>query len=225
MSYVLGIDTTEPHSSLALLGVESGKLFETVSEESYSSESLMRMLVHLLRDNAIELPEITEIVVANGPGSFTGIRAGIATALGLARARAVPLRALSNFAARSVVAHQLDGLVMPTLWANRGERFYTLCRVSSSSVEHLTEISAFRFEDEAATIAKLEKDFGLAAGSLRSVALDCSPESRPTGAACLCSARALQERGLRDENGAIGDIAPLYVKRVNAATIADRKGA
>jgi tRNA threonylcarbamoyladenosine biosynthesis protein TsaB len=71
-----------------------------------------------------ELAAMEGIGVGVGPGSFTGLRIGIATARGLAHATGLPLAPVSTLGALAVAAG--DGLVLAVLDARRGEAFVAL---------------------------------------------------------------------------------------------------
>jgi tRNA threonylcarbamoyladenosine biosynthesis protein TsaB len=71
-----------------------------------------------------ELAAMEGIGVGVGPGSFTGLRIGIATARGLAHATGLPLTPVSTLGALAVAAG--DGLVLAVLDARRGEAFVAL---------------------------------------------------------------------------------------------------
>lgn len=68
------------------------------------AEALVPMVDETLREAGLGFPEIAAIAVTVGPGSFTGVRAGLAAARGLALARDLPLIGIDSFAA---IAHAL----------------------------------------------------------------------------------------------------------------------
>ncbi|HHX14473.1 MAG TPA: tRNA (adenosine(37)-N6)-threonylcarbamoyltransferase complex dimerization subunit type 1 TsaB [Clostridiales bacterium] len=91
---LLAIETTGPFASAALLtGRET--VLERVSDRRQSHLSMLIPLIdQLIRESGLQKNELTNIAVSEGPGSFTGIRIGIATARGLAVALGLPLTAV-----------------------------------------------------------------------------------------------------------------------------------
>ena len=87
---------------------------------------MLPRLQGLLRDLGCEepgLPRLDGIVVGTGPGSYTGLRVGIATAFGLARASDAPLRGVPSFEALAL-AELEPGQVGSIALDARANRFY-----------------------------------------------------------------------------------------------------
>jgi tRNA threonylcarbamoyladenosine biosynthesis protein TsaB len=101
---VLGLDTTTSSGSCAL--ARDGRIVcEQVNEAPNAhAEHLPGDLIALLDRTGIALSEIDAFAVATGPGSFTGLRIGIATMQGLAFAERKPLVGVSGFDALAGIA-------------------------------------------------------------------------------------------------------------------------
>ena len=88
---VLSIDTSSKIASIAI--IEDGRVLDemhVLSEEEHS-QTLMPMIEKMFNDNNMDLDEIDLIGCSRGPGSFTGIRIGIATAKAFSDAKNIPL--------------------------------------------------------------------------------------------------------------------------------------
>lgn len=82
-------------------------------------EALLVLIDEVLREASIPLAALTGIVVGRGPGSFTGIRVALATALGLRRAcPSLPIATVTTFEA---LAHGHEGTFVVTVPALPGE--------------------------------------------------------------------------------------------------------
>jgi tRNA threonylcarbamoyladenosine biosynthesis protein TsaB len=93
---VLGLDTTTRAGSCAI--ARDGRVvLEHSSDTAEHASRLPRDLMVLLEEAALTLQDIDVFAVATGPGSFTGLRIGIATMQGLAFARNKPLIGVSSF--------------------------------------------------------------------------------------------------------------------------------
>jgi len=82
--YILAMETAVSNGSVALL--RGGTAIGGSTDDVARAENLLSRVDSLLRQQAASVADIGTIAVALGPGSYTGIRIGIATSLGLARA-------------------------------------------------------------------------------------------------------------------------------------------
>ena len=115
---LLAIDTTGPFCSVAIARGE-----RVIAEQSDEigrghAEHLMPMLENVLSSNAVEWTDITQIACTTGPGSFTGLRVGLATARGLALALNCPCIGVSVF---ECFAHEAGRPVAVALDAKRDQ--------------------------------------------------------------------------------------------------------
>jgi tRNA threonylcarbamoyladenosine biosynthesis protein TsaB len=118
---VLALDTATPVSALALAG--PGFEGETrLPPGRHSSEVILPSLAALLERAGARLADISRIAVVAGPGSFTGIRVGLATAWGLSRSLRAPLETVGSLEALAETARgEGAGVVSAWLPAERGD--------------------------------------------------------------------------------------------------------
>jgi tRNA threonylcarbamoyl adenosine modification protein YeaZ len=118
---VLALDTASPEPGVCLLA--GGVLFEEpLPGDRQASERLLSAIASCLERAAIPLSACDRIAVCSGPGSFTGLRVGLATAWGLGRAREIPVETVSTLACLAETARG-EGIARVTaaLDAGRGE--------------------------------------------------------------------------------------------------------
>ena len=108
---ILAINTSTPQFSLALVN-ESGALLAewTLFPRTKDFRHFMTALDHLLDVSGTALEEIRGLAVAKGPGSFTGLRVGLAAAKGFCEGLDVPIVALSSL---EVLASQCPVVSIP----------------------------------------------------------------------------------------------------------------
>jgi tRNA threonylcarbamoyladenosine biosynthesis protein TsaB len=127
---LLGIDTSTPASSACVLrsdhesfevAPEPGRLLERPAH----ARELMPAVAEVMERAGVGYAELEAIAVGVGPGSFTGLRIGIATARALASASGLELRPVSSLAA---LAAGMDGddALLPLIDARRGELYAAL---------------------------------------------------------------------------------------------------
>ncbi len=92
---ILALDTSSPNGSLAVLRDEKViGVISTLAEETYSSR-MFRHLEFLLQELSLKLTDFDLFAVAAGPGSFTGLRVGLAAAKGWAEVYKKPVVGIS----------------------------------------------------------------------------------------------------------------------------------
>jgi len=100
---ILALDTAGPMPSVAVLAGE--RLFEEpLPPDGRASEELLPAIARALEAAGLRLADCARIVVCAGPGSFTGLRVGLATAWSLGRALGRPVEAVSTLEALAEAA-------------------------------------------------------------------------------------------------------------------------
>ncbi len=127
---LLGIDTSTATTAAVLRadGEAFGgpaKLAEPGPHRGHAAE-LLPAVAERLKEAGLGFEQIDAIAVGVGPGGFTGLRIGLATAIGLARAHGAELRPVSSLAALAAAAAGEGSLRLPLIDARRGELFGAL---------------------------------------------------------------------------------------------------
>lgn len=118
---ILGIEASGLVASTALW--EDGVLRAeyTVNNKLTHSQTLLPMTEDMLNREGTALSELDAIAVSAGPGSFTGLRIGAATAKGLALALDLPVISVSSLRALRENLAETDGVIVPIMDARRGQ--------------------------------------------------------------------------------------------------------
>ena len=114
---VLGIDTATTNASIAIVDDQT-VLAETRTDTAGHRADLLLLIDAACKSANVSPLDLDAIAIGAGPGSFTGLRIGMATAKGIAFAAGRPLWAVSSLAA---LAYARAGLVIAVLDARRGE--------------------------------------------------------------------------------------------------------
>ena len=121
MTVVLGIDTSTPIASIAIV---KGDITLALTHQETRGSDLLIMIDAACAGANVRAHELDAVAVGAGPGSFTGLRIGMATAKGIAFAAGKPLWAVSSLAALSrgeLFADTEVTVVCAVLDARRGE--------------------------------------------------------------------------------------------------------
>jgi tRNA threonylcarbamoyladenosine biosynthesis protein TsaB len=136
MSYILSIETTTPLCSVALH--KEGQLcFSCESkEDGVHGKKLTRLIEKTLNQSGIQLNQLSAIAISNGPGSYTGLRIGLATAKGLCFGLDLPIICLQTL---EIMAAAWEGksenkLLLPMMDARRMEVYASILDPRDGSI-------------------------------------------------------------------------------------------
>ncbi|HXK95344.1 MAG TPA: tRNA (adenosine(37)-N6)-threonylcarbamoyltransferase complex dimerization subunit type 1 TsaB [bacterium] len=120
MTLILALDTSTPTGSIALRNEEGIVGLLTLSVALTHSQGLMPAVDALLRQAGRAADDLTALACVTGPGSYTGLRIGIATAQGLAFPRQLPCVGISSLTVLAWAAPHAGYPVCPLLSARKG---------------------------------------------------------------------------------------------------------
>jgi tRNA threonylcarbamoyladenosine biosynthesis protein TsaB len=191
---IVGIDTSGKQGGIALASLDGEKftLLEAaeISGGTFSAQ-LIPQLAALLEKHKTRKEDIGGIAVASGPGSFTGLRVGLAAVKGLAEILSVPITAVSLLEA---VALESEGKVVSVLDAGRGE-FYVGEYKVAAGVATLRSPESLLARAELEAFARDKKEVVTPEQSLAQVLPNVQIVERP-GAAAIAGigARKLRQK-------------------------------
>lgn len=223
---ILAFDSTAKSASAAV--AEDGKILSySVADNGLThSEILLPMAEAVLLSAKISLDDVSLFAVTAGPGSFTGVRIGVATVKGLAQDYEEPARkncvAVSTLEALAENLAPSDGLLVPVMDARRNEVYNALFRFENGTLVRLTP-------DRAISLAELGREltekygnetvrlcgdgYGVAMAALREYPLrlaETPPLLRVQNAASV--AAVAYRAALRGETVAEGELRPVYLR-------------
>lgn len=143
---IIGLDSATNVASVAI--VEDHKLLAELTFNSKKNHSarLMPMLAWMLEEVQLTLDDISGFAVAVGPGSFTGLRIGLATMKGLAHVKEKPILAVPTLDGLAANVEGTYGIVCPILNARRNEVYTALYRWDGTQNQRLTKYMALSLE-------------------------------------------------------------------------------
>ena len=177
---ILALETSAKAVSAAVC--QEGKILCSAYQDTglTHSRTLMPIVEHLFANTGLTMAEMDAVAVAAGPGSFTGIRIGIAAAKGLAFGADKPAVAVSTLAAMARNVAFADGLVICAMDARRQQIYNALFRAEHGTLTRLTEDRAISLED----LAKELEDNSLPKMVVGDGAALCVAALTATGIAC-----------------------------------------
>ena len=154
---ILAFETSAKAASVAL--TENGKLLG----ESYQntglthSQTQMVMAEDVLKQCGKTAADVEAVAVAAGPGSFTGVRIGVAAAKGFAWGKELPCYGVSTLEAMAESLNVYDGYVCPCMDARRSQVYNALFLAEGGKLTRISEDRAIALADLKTELEKLEK--------------------------------------------------------------------
>lgn len=144
---ILAIDTSATAASVAV-AVEDKIIGEYFIDTKLThSQTLMPMAEQLLKNVSLSVKDLDAVAVNAGPGSFTGVRIGVAAAKGIAFADDLPCVSVSTLHSMAYNMLESDCIVCGVMDARCQQVYNAMFKVNGKSVERLTEDRALSLED------------------------------------------------------------------------------
>ena len=156
--YLLAVETSTTTSSVAVVSSEGVRVEITLGLTSSHSDSLLGAIDHALAQASLGISDLAGLAVSVGPGSFTGLRIGLATVKGLAEAHPLPIVAVSSLEVLAMNAPAGPMRVCPALDARKGEIYAALYAWESGAAGWRTLVAEGAWTPEA--LAKRLEDAG-----------------------------------------------------------------
>lgn len=150
---ILALDSSSAPASCAVLEDDFLLGEFMIHTSTTHSQTLLPMVESLLKQCETSLDEIDLFAVTSGPGSFTGVRIGIATVKGLAFAQNKPCVGVSTLHSLALNVRLFQGLVVPLMDARRSQVYTAIFRSDTHCVERVTEDQAISIEELATLLS------------------------------------------------------------------------
>lgn len=217
----LGYDTATPWGTMAL--IEDGEIIFEISLKAGkgSGEYLLALLQTLLKKTERKIADLDLISVGNGPGSYTGIRVGLAAAKGLSEGVHNRVYGLSTLRIIAENARYTSDLIASVIDARRGNVYAALYRNSNEELANIEGPMIINANEFALRIADLPSVMLCGDGSkihqaiwnkytnLKIAPTDWDRPLGSTAARIGCKEFILQ-------TGSMGQLVPCYLRKVEA---------
>ena len=136
---ILAVESTGTVASAALYADGRVLAEYTLNDKLTHSQTLLPMIDEIFARSGRDKHAVSAIAVSRGPGSFTGLRIGAATAIGLGLALNVPLVPVSTLAAMASLVIGTDGLICPMMDARRSQVYTCVYEWKEGALHPLME--------------------------------------------------------------------------------------
>ena len=220
---ILGIESATLQVGCALGGHEGVLASFHQARGRRHAETLHPAIAFVCEQAGIALGEVGAIAVDVGPGLFTGLRVGMATAKALATALRIPAVGVSSLDLLAFSVRHSGRLIAPAVDARRGEVYTALYRHVPGGVQRLTELRVCPATDLAAELmARHEDALAVGDGAIRyadvltevdHVEVGGVASAHPSADALVLLAHA---KALREEFESPDKLEPIYLRKADA---------
>jgi tRNA threonylcarbamoyladenosine biosynthesis protein TsaB len=228
---VVGIETSTPQTSVAI-GGEQGILAQMSVAGHSRQEAAAPALQQLLRWSGIELDRVGGVAAGIGPGLFTGLRVGVATAKTLAQVLAIPIVGLTSLDVLAFAVRHTPRRICAVIDGRRGEVFWSLYEPVPGGVLRATDHAVAKPDHLVAELLTVTGDVLLVGDGAILYRYEIERElgGRVEFASAIHAhpqAASLVElaapRFLREEHDRLFDVVPVYLRKSDAEIAWDQR--
>lgn len=155
---ILALDSSGIVASVAIWEEDTILAEYSVNYKKTHSQTLLPMLDEIVKMTEADLATLDAIAVAAGPGSFTGLRIGSATAKGLALALEKPILAIPTVEALAYNLYDTKGLICPIMDARRNQVYTGVYRFENHKLVTVIDQEAVAITDLLAQLEQLGEE-------------------------------------------------------------------
>lgn len=228
---ILGIDTSTMAASVAV--IEDNKLIceYTINTKKTHSQKLMPMIEDMLKKSELSIKEIDLIGICVGPGSFTGLRIGMATAKAIAHINNLPIIGVTSLEMLAANMNLCDKKICSILDAQRDQVYTAKFEYKDSKLVQIEDNDVIEIDKLIGDIASKEEEYILIGEAvykyeekLKNISNIFIPAGshNATKASSLCSV-ALEKYKNNEDIETCYTINPMYIRKSQAEVQYDEK--
>lgn len=215
---ILALDSTALSASVSLFrDAELVAAFQVKNGNTHSA-TLLPMVKALLDATGTSADDIDLFACSEGPGSFTGVRIGVATVKGLAFGKEKPVLGVSTLAALAASILPHEGLICPVMNARRGQAYNALFLAKGNTLERLCPDRAIALDALMAELAMRDEPVAFvgdgaalasaAANGIKEISLPLAVTENPAVGVALLA----REAYLAGARGTDATLSPVYLR-------------
>ena len=221
---ILGIDTSSNASSVSV--IEDNKLIceYTVNTKTTHSQKLMPMIENMLSMSGVNIKEIDAIAICIGPGSFTGLRIGMATAKAISHVNNLPIIGVNSLEILAGNMNLYDKKICSILDAQRNQVYTGRYKFENGSIVEIQPVDVVEIENLLEEISKDNDEWILVGEAvykyedkikeIKNIDIP-APSHNVTKASSLCSI-AMEKYNNNVDIHNCYDINPMYIRKSQA---------
>lgn len=226
---LLALDTSSITTTVALLDGDRIMGEYSLNYRKDHSEKLMPMVEELLKGCKVKPREIDVFAVSLGPGSFTGLRIGIATMATMAQALGKKVVGVPTLKALAYNLYNIDGLICPIIDAQRDSVYTALYKWIDGEMVELMDQQIINIDDLVHILKEKKEKIYFVGDGLERFSQNLKDGLHrqfliPPSKLIIPSASSVAEVAkIQMGKGIIMDIAPIYMRKSGAEVQYEKK--
>ena len=155
---ILAIDSSSLVATVAIVSRDTVIAEYTTNLEKTHSQTLLPMIDEIFKMTGLDKKNLKAVAVTNGPGSFTGLRIGAATAKGITLALNIPIISIPTLEATAYNMNFTEKLICPIMDARRHQVYTGIFRCKETTLEAVMPSNAMALEDFLSELNKLGEE-------------------------------------------------------------------
>lgn len=152
---ILSVDSSTSAATVAVLNNDLVLGEVTFNYKKQHSVILMNIIDYLLKGINLTIQDIDGFVVSKGPGSFTGLRIGMATIKGLAQGGNKPYISLSSLDAMAYKVFSPNSVICPLMDALRGNVYTAFYSIENNTLKRISDYMCISIDE----VIEISKDY------------------------------------------------------------------
>lgn len=228
---ILGIDTSTMAASVAVIEDNQLVCEYTINTKKTHSQKLMPMIENMLKESDLNINDIDLIGICVGPGSFTGLRIGMATAKAIAHVNNIPIVGVTSLEMLAANMNLCDKKICSILDAQRNQVYTAKFEYIGNRLVQINDTDILEIDKLINEISSSEDDYILIGEAvykyeeklkdIENISIP-SPSHNVTKASSLCSI-ALEKYNQGENIESCYTINPMYIRKSQAEVQYDEK--
>lgn len=154
---VLSIESSSTVASVAVVTDEKVEGEVYINNKLQHSVLLFPIIENLFKTLGMDVDDLDAVAVSGGPGSFTGLRIGVAAAKGIAQGKNLKFIGVSSLDALAFMQYGFDGIIVPIMDALRDNVYTAIYKFEEDELKLIYDYDAIHIEDLIAKLKEYDK--------------------------------------------------------------------
>jgi tRNA threonylcarbamoyladenosine biosynthesis protein TsaB len=156
---ILGIDTSTQAASVCIIEDEKLICEYTINTKKTHSQKIMVMIESMIKQSDLNIKDIDVIAICIGPGSFTGLRIGMATAKAIAHVRNLPIVAVNSLESLAFNMNLCDKTICSILDAQRSQVYTGKYRFENNEFKTIEDVKVVTIDELIEELSNRDEEF------------------------------------------------------------------